>query len=133
MGDLHTTKRDLFRPQVVPLEPTGDTKVTFRAERDAIHVQADLGGAARLGLFVMIFPLGLGVILAVVLSLATKPNAVIAPLLAVAPWLVLGPLMAHYIRKRTQKAIDALLQSAEAISQAGSPALARAEAATRQK
>ena len=97
----------------------GVSGVSFRAEDGALHVQTELGGATRLGLFAIFFPLGLGLALAGVLRVANKPNAFIAPMLAVAPWLVLGPLIAFFIRKRTQKAINALLLSAASISGTG--------------
>jgi hypothetical protein len=97
----------------------GISKASFRAEEGVIHVQAELGGAARLGLFVMFFPLALGGVLVATLSLANKPNAVLAPLLAVSPWLVVGPLMACFFRRRTEKAINALLLSTASISETG--------------
>jgi hypothetical protein len=99
----------------------GISKVSFRAEGGLIHVQADLGGASRLGLFAMVFPPALGVLLAAIFYLTQNqnPNAVVAPLGAVAPWLVLGPLMARWIRRRTEKAIHALLQSTASISETG--------------
>jgi len=97
----------------------GASKVSLRVENSVLHLQAELGGAARLGLFATLFPLALGVFLAVVLGLARKPNGLIAPLLAVGPWLVVGPLMAVLFRKRTEKALNALLQSTAAISANG--------------
>jgi hypothetical protein len=105
----------------------GVSKATLRIDGAVIHVKAELGGAAWIGRFAMFFPIGLGVLLAAVFwvirqaqgNLANKPTAVLAPLLAVSPWLVIGPLMARFIRKRTEQAVDALLQSAASISRAG--------------
>ena len=105
----------------------GVSKATFRTDGGVIHVKAELGGAAWLGRFAMFFPIGLGLLLAAIFwiigraqgNLANKPAAVLTPLLAVSPWLVIGPFMARFIRKRTEKAIDGLLQSAATISRAG--------------
>ncbi len=97
----------------------GISKVSLRAEGGVLDVQAELGGASRLGLLAIFLPLALGVLLAAIFYLANKPNAVIAPLGAVAPWLVLGPLMARMIRRRTEKAINALLESSASISETG--------------
>ncbi len=95
----------------------GVSKVSFRAEAGVLHVEADLGGAKRLGLFTMLFPPLLGLILVGILSATGRPNSILAPALAVSPWIVVGPLMAFWIRKRTEKAINALLQSTAAISE----------------
>ena len=97
----------------------GVSKATFRAEQGLLHVEAELGGAARLGLFVMVFPFVLGGILIITLSAVNRPKALLAPLLAVAPWVVIGPLMARMFRRRTEKAINALLLSAASISETG--------------
>ena len=101
----------------------GVSTATFRTEGRVMHVQAELGGAAWLGRFAIFFPFALGVLLAATFwgigRTQGKPADVITPLFPVLPWLVIGPLMARYIRKRTEKAIYGLLQSAASISQAG--------------
>jgi hypothetical protein len=101
----------------------GVSKATFRTEGGVMHVQAELGHAAWLGRFAMLFPIGLGVLLTAIFWVTGqtqgKPIGVITPLFPVLPWLVIGPLMARYIRKRTEKAIHGLLQSAASISRTG--------------
>jgi hypothetical protein len=97
----------------------GVSKATFHAEGKAIHVTAELGGAAWIGRFAIFFPLGLGVVWAIAFGMLWWPkhrDAVIVPLLVAAPWLLLGPLMARMVRRRTEQAIEALLQSAASIS-----------------
>jgi hypothetical protein len=104
----------------------GVSKATFRTEGGMMHVQAELGGAVWLGRFAMFFPIALGVLLTAIFwvigrtqgNLANRPAAVLTPLFPVLPWLVLGPLMARFIRRRTEKAIQGLLQSAASISRA---------------
>jgi hypothetical protein len=97
----------------------GISKASVRAEQGVLQVQAELGGAARLGLFVMVFPFVLGGVLILTLHLANRPNGLLAPVLAVSPWVVLGPLMARLFRRRTEKAINALVLSAASISEMG--------------
>jgi len=97
----------------------GVSTATVRAEGNVIHVAAELGGAAWIGRFAVLFPLSLGVLLAMVFGMLWWPkhrDAVIVPLLVAAPWLLLGPLMARTVRRRTEQAIEALLQSAASIS-----------------
>ena len=105
----------------------GVSKAKFRAEDGVIRAQAELGGAVWLGRFAMFFPLGLGLLLAMLFGLmGLKPgrpgspsSPVLIPLIAVSPWLVLGPLLGRFIRKRTEKAVEALVQSAATISRLG--------------
>ncbi len=100
----------------------GASRASFRTEGGVLHVQAELGGAAWLGRFAMFFPIGLGVLLVIIFGAMwwpQKPTAVVIPLIAVSPWLVIGPLMARSIRRKTERAIDALLQSAASMSRVG--------------
>lgn len=96
----------------------GVSKAVVHTEGNTLHISAELGAARRLGLFAMFFPPGLCLFLAAVFA-ALGPrhhNAVYVPLLLAVPWLVLGPLLARMLRRRTEQAVEALLQSAAAIS-----------------
>jgi hypothetical protein len=87
-------------------------------EGNSLRISAELGAARRLGLFALFFPPGLCLFLFVIF-IALGPrhhNAVYVPLLIAVPWLVLGPLLAKLLRRRTEQAIDALLQSAASIA-----------------
>ena len=96
----------------------GLSKAVVHTEGNTLHISAELGAARRLGWFAMFFPPGLCLFLALVFAaLGPKHHiAVYVPLLIAAPWLVLGPLMARLLRRRTEQAVEALLQSAAAIS-----------------
>ena len=97
---------------------TGASRIRISVGRGELTLEADLGGVARLGRFVTLFPLGLCLFLAVVLSAVFSvlfgPGswmvAVAVTLGGIAiVWLVLGPLMARSFRARTVRALDALL------------------------
>lgn len=102
----------------------GVTEARVLSDRGVIEIQAELGGVARLGRFVTLFPLVLGVVLAMIFLLIVWANGelgkqpanvwipLIAPLLSTLPWLILGPWIARLFRRRTERAIESLLQSA---------------------
>jgi hypothetical protein len=96
----------------------GVSMAEVHAEGNRLHISAELGAARRLGLFAILFPPGLRLILAAVFAVAglNHRNAVYVPLFIAAPWLVLGPLLARMLRRRTAQAVDALLQSAASIA-----------------
>ncbi len=91
----------------------GMTQVEVHVTSTEVSLQAELGGVRFLKWSVTLFPPGLGLGL-FVLFLFVLPNrgAAFAPLLATAPWLVLGPLMASMFKKRTIRAIDTMLDNA---------------------
>lgn len=97
----------------------GVSVATFLAQGGALRVQAELGGAAFLGRFAIYFPIGLGLFMAAVFWVLLGKSAAVIALLSVSPWLILGPLMARMIRRRTEKALDALLQGAAITSGVG--------------
>ncbi len=102
----------------------GVTKARVTSSRGRIEIQAELGGVARLRRFVTLFPIALGMLLATTFllivwatgELGKRPVNVwiplVAPLLSTLPWLILGPWMARLFRRRTERAIELLLQSA---------------------
>ncbi len=107
---------------------TGASVIEIVAEGRRLGLQAELGGVRRMARFVLIFPIALGlllgVLLLVVFSLTLRPGAglpvvSLAVAGAVAPWLVLGPLMARWIRSRTTRALDALLDNLAAAGRDG--------------
>ncbi|MFM9066305.1 MAG: hypothetical protein ACKOUR_03065 [Planctomycetota bacterium] len=101
---------------------------------DKIELQAELGGVVRLGRFATFFPLALGASLALVFGLilwgvsilggngelARRPAnlfiPLLAPLLTTLPWLLLGPWLTRVFRRRTERAIESLVQSAAHIA-----------------
>ncbi|MCA9106760.1 MAG: hypothetical protein KDA83_15165 [Planctomycetales bacterium] len=92
------------------------TFIRLIGKGDHLTIQAELGGARFLIRFVKIFPLALGVGIAVILGLVfslTLPNPIlgltIAGLIAVvdvALWSILGPIMARSIQRRGENAVS---------------------------
>jgi hypothetical protein len=84
-----------------------------RVHGSTIELAVELGSARMLQWFILCFPIGLGLFLAIVFSLTLGGwTAITTPLLAVAPWLVLSPLMSRWIHNRTTKAVDTALHNA---------------------
>jgi hypothetical protein len=96
----------------------GVSQITVRAVGTTLQAEAELGAARRLGRFAMLFPPGLCLLLAVVFGVLhpKQPSAALVPLLLAVPWLVLGPLLAWFLKRKTEQSVDALLHSAAAIS-----------------
>ena len=98
----------------------GASRVRITNGRGDLSLEAELGGVKRMSRFVTLFPVGLVLSLAIVLGgvfgtlfgpgIWMVPVAVSSGGLAIV-WLVLGPLMARGIRRRTCQALDALLAS----------------------
>ena len=96
----------------------GITEATILASRSGIDIQAVLGGVDWMRRFVLIFPLALGGFLTLVFGVLSifvptmrNPLVLLAPILSLAPWPIIGPFMARWIKQRTEQAIDALLEN----------------------
>ena len=104
----------------------GASRIELLSGGGKLSVEAELGGVVRMSRFVTLFPiclvLSLGVVFSVVLGIGIGPgfwmggvggavggNAVL--------WLVLGPLMARWIRARTDRALDTLLANMVAVGE----------------
>jgi hypothetical protein len=91
----------------------GADEIRVRAVAGQLRVTARLGGVRFMTLFVLLFPLALGAGMELFFraSPATRDGA-FTPLLAVAPWLVLGPLVAVWMRSRAVGAVETLASNA---------------------
>ena len=92
------------------------TRIRVRAAAGGLELEAELGGVRRLRAFVLVFPLGLGLLISASFALAARfggmpPGAWWIPLVAASPWLVLAPLMAAWIRRRAIAAVERLADS----------------------
>lgn len=95
---------------------SGATVIELRAEEGSLAMTAHLGGVRFMKRFLLIFPIGLAAGLAGVFAIVfpmTNPDfdwrLLGIPFLAVSPWAVLGPLMARWVKKRTQTALHGFL------------------------
>lgn len=97
----------------------GATRIEVDAATRVLRLQADLGGVRRLALFVCIFPIVLwaGLTLAPMIAHGGDRMQIgAAGMVGTAVWLVVGPLLAWVIRRRTVKALDDLLAGAAAVA-----------------
>ena len=95
---------------------TGASGIIVRARGQSLRLEAELGGVQTMSRFVLGFPFVLGLVLVGVFYLVFGQGgdfvtAAIATAAAVGPWIVIGPLMARWIKLRTTRALDALLEN----------------------
>jgi hypothetical protein len=98
---------------------TGASAIQLSAAGPDLRLEADLGGVAGMARFLYVFPFLLGAILLGVFALVFARMgafwiAAVAVGGAISPWLVLSPLMARWVRVRTTRALDVLLENAAA-------------------
>jgi hypothetical protein len=112
----------------------GASRIHVQSGPGELELGADLGGVARMSRFVTLFPIGLvlvlGVVLSVVFGVLQGPGIWVAVVAAVVGgnvvlWLLLGPLMARWIRARTCRGLDALLANMVAVGEAAEPIYGR--------
>lgn len=112
----------------------GASKITLCVADNTINADAELGGVDAMQRFLMRFPFllgaGLGLFFGIIGGVVFGQQsgvgfgipgvhgwkwmlmAIGVSMLPVAPWLILSPLMAKSIRKRTQNAIETLIRNA---------------------
>ena len=92
----------------------GATVVSVEARDSVLHLDTSLGGVARLARFACVFPIVLWFVLG--LMSATKAEAggllTTKSLYWIGIWLVVGPALAFWIRRRTIGALDTMLLNA---------------------
>ncbi len=107
---LNSTKQD-------PL--LGASMIRLSGRVGTLNLEAELGGAQFLSNFVRRFPFMLCIGLAIVMEITfalTLPgrNALwfgLVPILAASPWIIIGPLMAKSILKRTENSLETFLHN----------------------
>lgn len=105
---------------------TGASRIRLAIRSGQLELEAELGGVQKMVRFVKFFPLALGFGLSVFFVVLfgfilpnVAPNAPAnppspwlvggIPLMAVAPWLFIAPVMSGFITRRTIRALDTLL------------------------
>ena len=115
----------------------GASPIRVDAKHGRLTVNAEFGGVDTMKRFMVRFPMLLGLGLALVFSSITiitmvacflmdaelgpawrqmktaLVTGILAPMLAVSPWLFIGPRMADHLRKRTTEALDTLVSNAQ--------------------
>ena len=88
----------------------GVSEFRFRIAASSLTVSATLGGVATMKAFVTFFPPGF--VLSLVVLFAVLGHGIVYPgLWLAAPWLIVSPLMATLIERRTTRAVDRLARS----------------------
>ena len=93
----------------------GATKITVEVEGETLHLRAELNGVLFMAMFVCIFPVLLwaGFAVAGLLSSAESTAALSGKaLVGAAVWFVVGPALALWIRRRTTRALDDMMDNA---------------------
>jgi hypothetical protein len=91
----------------------GASKVVVRSRDREVAIEAEFGALRRLIRSLGVFLFGMAVCLFVLFAFVIPPDDVyvrfVVPVLPLAPWLVLLPLMGSMLRRRTARAFDVLL------------------------
>ena len=119
-GEFVARGPDLRSTDQNPLKGVSEARV--RAIGSQMEIHAELGGALWMRRFILLFPPLLGVAVSAGLAaffwaIGILMRVWFVPLVilcAELPWVVLGPLMARRVRKRTEEAVDSLLLNAGA-------------------
>jgi len=93
---MNSTKEDPIR---------GATKISLIAESGILHLTANLGGVLFMSLFVCFFP----PLLILFLSYFNSNDSGVTNHLWV--WLIMGPMIAYWVRRRTVKSLNILLEN----------------------
>jgi hypothetical protein len=88
----------------------GVSRFRFQIAASTLTASATLGGVASMKAFVTLFPPGLILSLVVLFAVLGQGISYLG-LWLVAPWLVISPLMAALIERRTTRAVDRLARS----------------------
>ena len=107
-GQLRATGPGMSSTNQPPLY--GASEITVFASSSTVAARARLGGVRKMKAFVWLFPPGLGLILTCSFVVAGMPFSW-TPLLAVAPWFILAPLVSRWLEKRTTQAVESLARS----------------------
>jgi hypothetical protein len=91
----------------------GMTRAQITVRQSSIDLEAELGGVRFMQQFIIFFPPGLILFLALIFALLPMEGE--APsrmwLFMILPWIVIGPLIAKTMKRSTVKAIDTLLHN----------------------
>jgi hypothetical protein len=100
----------------------GASRIEIARQGDRLVLAAELGGIRTMRRFLFALPVGLAALFLVVFGLTLPVPFAQAALFSIAPllpWIVLSPLLANWIERRTCRALDTLL--AQVASLGGAP------------
>jgi hypothetical protein len=96
-----------------PSEPpvVGGGRLVLDVDDDTLRLASDLSGLERLRWFVLFAPPLLAVALGAAMTAAGTEGALKPALINAILWMFIGPALAVWLRKRTERALLALLQT----------------------
>jgi hypothetical protein len=122
--ELRVTGPGINSTKENPLKGVSEASIIIRSS--TIEIKAILGGAQKMKTFLRVFPLGLALFFLIVFGTLAwilpdfrRGWIFLIPVLALSPWLFLGPLIARMIEKRTKQAVDTLLSNMMMIGRDG--------------
>ena len=100
-------------PMNVPSEPAvlGGGRIVLDVDGATLRLASDLSGLDRLRTFVVFAPPILAVVLGALMTAAGTPGALRPALINALLWMFIGPALAVWLRKRTERALASLLQT----------------------
>jgi hypothetical protein len=106
--ELIAIGQGMYSTKQNPIAGASRTRITVSP--DSIDIIAELGGVKSIQRFLYIFPPALAGCLALIFACIPgfPANALLLAFLPVLPWMVLSPLMARWVRRRTIGALDNL-------------------------
>jgi hypothetical protein len=114
--ELRVTGPGITSSRENPLKGVSEASIIVRPS--AIEIKAILGGVQRMKMFLRLFPLGMALLFLIVFGVLAwmLPGfrhawIFLIPVLALSPWIFLGPLIVRSIGKKTAQAVDMLLSN----------------------
>lgn len=90
---------------------TGANTIAISVSNGQLEVVAGLDGVRRLQLFILLCPLALAVLLGLLFYGVLNAKLWWLSILWYIPWIILSPLMALWIRRRTELAVSSMVRS----------------------
>jgi hypothetical protein len=122
--ELRVTGPGITNTKENPLRGVSEASMIVSAR--AIEIQARLGGTRLLKRLLWILPLGLALLFLIAFGVTAwivpdfrRAWIFLIPALALAPWLILSPLMIRKIENRTIQAVDTLLNNMVIVGKSG--------------
>jgi len=115
-NSISLTGNNLFWLQQQNNPLIGISQINVRIENSTISLKAELGNITKVMIFLLAFVVGIGLLMTIIFAIvfAKKEegaNIILISLLPLAPWPVLAPLIFFFLKYRTCKALDILVNN----------------------
>ncbi len=117
---IHSNKMELCGPGMTSTKENplvGVSKAWLKLSGKQITLEAELGSVRRMQWFIWIFPIALGLFLFLIIGASEKNFRNALPVCwAISPWIVLSPLMSWWMKRRTLRSLNVLLENSAELS-----------------